>query len=343
MIRVGLVGCGRMGEIHLRIIRDLKGVNVVGVADTDMDRAKAFAVREQIGLAVGDLESLLERARPDAVHILTPPVTHATLARTALGAGCHVFVEKPMALTVQEAESVAATVEPGRILTVGHNHLFDPIIREARARVAQGRLGQLVGLDAFHGALAGLPAWLSELPWGPWMEDAPHPLYLSQLFMGDPLAVRALGHLGSEGSRFKEVRVVMQHAGGVSSLAFSEATVPYRHRLTLFGTKRTLEIDLVAGALVEARPFSGHRWLAKGLATLDATSQLLLGTGRNAVRVLMRRERSWPGLRVLIEAFYAAIRAGGPSPVPATQGIHVAKLLEEIGRLLSASSNGSQS
>ena len=340
MIRVGLVGCGRMGEIHLSIVRDLKGVQIVGVADPSVTRAKALASRAKIDVVAGGLEGLLELARPDTLHIVTPPATHASLTCMALRAGCHVFVEKPMALTAQEADVVLAAVKPGRILTVGHNHLFDPVIREARARLAQGRLGRLVGLDAFHGALPGLPAWLSELPSGPWMEDAPHPLYLSQHFMGDPLAVRAVGHPSSEGSGFKEVRVVMQHAGGISSLAFSEATVPYRHRLTLFGTKRTLEIDLVAGALVEARPFSGHRWLTKGLATLDATSQLLLGAGRNALRVLTGRERSWPGLRVLIEAFYEAIRAGGPSPVPATQGVHVAKLLDEIGRLLSASANG---
>ncbi|MBI3300951.1 MAG: Gfo/Idh/MocA family oxidoreductase [Deltaproteobacteria bacterium] len=331
-----------MGEIHRQVVRNLKGVKVVGVIDTDVSRAKAFAARGEFGLVAGDLESLLELARPDAVHVVTPPATHATLACTALRAGCHVFVEKPMALTAQEADLVLAAVEHGRILTVGHNHLFDPVVREAYARVAEGRLGQLVGLDAFHGALPGLPAWLSELPSGPWIEDAPHPLYLSQLFMGNPLAVRAIGHLTAEGSKFKEVRVIMQHAGGVSSLAFSQATVPYRHRLTLFGTKRTLEIDLVAGALVEARPFSGHRWLTKGLVSLDVTSQLLLATGRNAVRVLMGRERSWPGLRALIEAFYAAIQVGGPSPVPVTQGVRVAQLLEEIGRLLTASPNGSQ-
>ncbi|HLC20797.1 MAG TPA: Gfo/Idh/MocA family oxidoreductase [Candidatus Methylomirabilis sp.] len=342
LIRVGIVGCGRMGEIHLRIVREVKGVEVVGVADTDVSRANAFAAKEKIGVAAGDLGSLMERSRPDAVHIVTPPATHASLACMALRAGCHVFVEKPMALTAQDAGLVVAAAKQGPILTVGHNHLFDPAIREACARVAQGRLGQLIGLDAFHGALPGLPGWLAELPYGPWMEDAPHPLYLSQLFMGDPLAVRAIGHPSSEGSKFKEVRVVTQHAGGVSSLTFSEATVPYRHRLTLFGTKRTLEIDLVAGSLVENRPITGHRWLAKGLANLDAASQLLLATGRNAARVLMRREQSWPGLRALIEAFYAAIRAGGPSPVPATQGVHVAKLLDEIGRLLTAAPNGLQ-
>jgi predicted dehydrogenase len=341
MIRVGLVGCGQMGEVHLRLLKTLKGVQIVGVADPNLTRAKALASREKIDVVAGGLESLLELARPDAVHILTPPATHAALACTALRASCHVFVEKPMALTVQEAESVSAAVEPGRILTVGHNHLFDPVIREARARVAQGRLGQLVGLDAFHGMLPASPAWLTGLPSGPWMNDSSHILYLSQSFMGDPLAVRAIGHPIAEGSKIMELRLVAQHAGGVSSLAFSAGTVPFRIRLTLFGTKRTLEVDLIAGTLIETRPFSGHRWLTKGLSILDVSTQLLLGTGRNVVRVLTGRERGWSGLRTLLDAFYAAIREGGVSPVPATQGARVVQLLEEIRRLLRTSPDGS--
>ncbi len=341
MSRVGLVGCGRMGEIHLRIIRGLRGPTVVGVADTDLNRAKTFAAREGIGHAAGDLESLLELSRPEVIHIVTPPATHASLACAALEAGCHVFVEKPMALTGREAELILAAVKPGRILTVGHNHLFDPVIREARGRLAAGRLGKLVGLDAFHGALPGVPPWLAELPFGPWMEDAPHPLYLSQLFMGDPLSIRALGYPASAGPKFREVRVVMRHADGLSCVALSDATVPYRHRLTLFGTARTLEIDLVSGTLCEVRPMRGHRWLTKGLATLDASAQLLRGTGRNAFRVVTGRERSWPGLRMVIQAFYEAIQTGASSPVPATQGARIAQLLEEIGRLLNGTPTGS--
>jgi predicted dehydrogenase len=329
-----------MGEVHLSLINDLKEVNVVGVADTYAGRAKALAARGKIAPAFRDLEALLEQARPDAVHIVTPPATHASLACTALRAGCHVFVEKPMALTAQEASlMIAAATENDRILTVGHNHLFDPAVREAHLRVTQNQLGQLLGLDIFHGALPASSAWLQELPSGPWINDIDHLLYLSQMFMGDPQAVRAIGYSNGERSKVTELRVVMQHRKGSSSLTYSSAAAPFRIRLTLFGTKRTLEVDLIAGILVEWRDLAMHRWLRKGVAALDAASQLVGGAGRNAVRVLLGRERGWAGLGALLEAFYKAIREGGSSPVPAAQGLRVVELSEEIRRLLKESCN----
>jgi predicted dehydrogenase len=324
-----------MGEVHLSLIKDLKEVDVVGIADTYADRAQALAAREKIGPAFRDLESLLEQARPDAVHIVTPPATHASLTCMALQAGCHVFVEKPMALTAEEARSmVKVAAENNRMLTVGHNHLFDPVIREARLRVTQNELGQLLGVDIFHGALLASSAWLQELPSGPWTNDIDHLLYLSQLFMGEPQAVRAIGYPNGEGSKVTELRVMMQHRNGSSSLTYSTAVAPFRIRLTLFGTKRTLEVDLLAGILVESRDLAVHPWLRKGIAALDVASQLVLGAGRNAVRVAIGREQGWAGLRTLLEAFYKAIRDGGPSPVPAAQGLRAVELSKEIARLL---------
>jgi predicted dehydrogenase len=161
-----------------------------------------------------------------------------------------------------------------------------------------------------------------------------HPLYLSQLFLGEPLTIRAVGYPPASRQKVTEVRVVAQHAEGVSTLTLSTDTAPFRHRITLFGTERTLEVDLINEILVETRPFSGHRWLRKGRAVLDVSTQLLLGAGRNACQVLTGHARGWQGLRALIQAFYAAIETGGPSPIPPMQGLRVVTHLEEISRQL---------
>lgn len=335
MIRVAIVGCGRMGENHCRIVRELPGVSIVGAVDPNLDRARALATGYAIEQAAAHLEELLTLTQVDAVHILTPPTTHAPLACTALQAGCHVLVEKPMALTVIEAgRMLDAATQHHRILTVGHNCLFEPVVREAHTRVAEGRLGRLVGLDVFHGCLPGSPPWVADLPSGPWINDMSHPLYLSQLFLGEPLSIRAVGYPPADYQKVREVRAVAQHADGISTLTLSTDTAPFRYRLTLFGTLRTLEVDLIHEILVETRPFSGHRWLRKGRAVLDVSAQLLVGAGRNACQVLTGRGRGWQGLRTLIEAFYTAIQTGGPSPVPMTQGLRVVGWLEEISRQL---------
>jgi len=93
MIKVGIVGCGQMGDVHLKLVNDMKDARVVAVADHDLERAKGLASRGDVEMAVKDLETLLKRAAPDAVHILTPPFTHASLACTALhgGSTCNGF------------------------------------------------------------------------------------------------------------------------------------------------------------------------------------------------------------------------------------------------------------
>ena len=334
-MKVGIVGAGFMGEIHLTLLKSVKGVQVVGVADNRFDRAEALACAGNIGSAFRDLETLLEQARPDAVHIVTPPATHASLTGMALRAGCHVLVEKPMALTVQEAQSmIAIAAENGRILTVDHNHLFDPVVREAYVRVTENEFGLPLGLDIFHGALSSSPGWLEDLPSGPWINDIDHLLYLAHLFMGETQAIRAVGYPNGEQSNVTELRVLMEHRGGSSSLTYSSLTAPFRIRLIVYGTKRTLELDLLAGLMIEHRRVGGHPWLTKGIAALDVASQLVLGAGRNALRVITGRERSWSGLRTLLEAFYKAIRDNGPSPVPGTQGLRIVALREEISRQL---------
>jgi predicted dehydrogenase len=333
MIKVGIIGCGQMGDVHLKLLNEMKDVRVVGVADHDLERAKGLASRGKVEIVAKDLETILDRAQPDAVHILTPPFTHASLACTALQSGCHVFVEKPMAVTTQEAHSmVTASADHKRLLTVGHNHLFNPVVREAYRRMEDGYLGRLVGIDVFHGSLPISAPWISRLPSGPWYNDVDHVLYLSRLFVGDANIIRAVGYSHIETPKIDEVHIAALNAGGWSSLTYSVSAVPFQIRLTLFGDKRTISLDLISEIMLEHRSFDMHPWLRKGIASLDMASQILLRTGGKAIRVLTGYERSWAGLRLLLEAFYAAIRGGTSAPVSLDDCLRIIEIKEEILR-----------
>src|SRR5688572_25863357 len=93
--RVALVGAGYVSTHHIRALQTLPHVRIVGIADTAFDRADALARRFGIAGVYANLADM-RAARPDVVHVLTPPSSHARLAIEALEMGCDVFVEKPM-------------------------------------------------------------------------------------------------------------------------------------------------------------------------------------------------------------------------------------------------------
>src|SRR2546429_3748529 len=100
-VRVGLVGAGYVAAYHARALRTLPFVEIVGVADPDETRAKALAAQFGIAHVYPSLAAMAE-AKPNVIHVLTPPAYHAPLVLEALDMGCHVFVEKPMAETVAD-------------------------------------------------------------------------------------------------------------------------------------------------------------------------------------------------------------------------------------------------
>ncbi len=129
-LRVGLVGLGRMGQNHLRVLSLLKGVELAFVMDADA------AVAERLGALYGvkgvdRLDAVLESA--EAVVICTPTVTHADYIRLAAGKVRHIFVEKPLANTLEEASQVARLVEDKGInLQVGFIERFNPAVQSLK-------------------------------------------------------------------------------------------------------------------------------------------------------------------------------------------------------------------
>lgn len=123
-VRAGVVGVGALGRHHARVWSDAPGAVLVGVCDTDRDRAGEVAAR--LGCRVFDEPAALY-GETEAVSIAVPTVSHHRLARLALERGCDVLLEKPVTVTLQEADDLIALAEAkGRILQAGHIERFNP-------------------------------------------------------------------------------------------------------------------------------------------------------------------------------------------------------------------------
>ncbi|MGP3769552.1 Gfo/Idh/MocA family protein [Streptomyces sp. SDT5-1] len=137
---IGLVGCGGFAEFVLDAAAGLPGLRLTAAADPSPDRAARFGARYDVP-ALGSLEELLERDDVQAVLIATPPATHAAMATAALRAGRHVFCEKPLATTTEDAAAVAAAAHRAdRVLVVDHVLRYNPLLRAVRRLTDQGLL-----------------------------------------------------------------------------------------------------------------------------------------------------------------------------------------------------------
>jgi myo-inositol 2-dehydrogenase / D-chiro-inositol 1-dehydrogenase len=140
-VRVAVVGAGRMGQLHARLLASANAVSRLVIADVDADQAKAVA--ECLGAEVAPypmdaLESV------DAAVIATPAETHAVLVKAAVGRGCPVLCEKPLAENLAAAIELANYVDgAGVLVKVGFQRRFDYGYRAARAAVAEGQLGRI--------------------------------------------------------------------------------------------------------------------------------------------------------------------------------------------------------
>ena len=136
-VRVVVVGCGTMGSSHARAYAQLQGFELVGLVDRSMEKAKSLS-QELGGISLyASLEEAIAASHPNAVSICTYPETHYDIAMKSLGAGMHVFIEKPLAVTVEQGEEIARAAQSMRKkVVVGyilrHHPAWQRFIEEAR-------------------------------------------------------------------------------------------------------------------------------------------------------------------------------------------------------------------
>ncbi len=144
-LKLGLIGAGAITQVaHLPVLRKLKGIDIVGICDTDLPKARALAQRFQVRDAFSDIEELLEFEKLDAVAICTPNHLHEPHVVAALAAGLNVLVERPLALTSAAVQRILKQAEKkGKVLQVGMNHRYRTDVQIVRSFLQSGELGKL--------------------------------------------------------------------------------------------------------------------------------------------------------------------------------------------------------
>jgi len=166
MVAAGFIGGGFMAEVHSRSARAARA-RLGGIVSSTPERGAAAAQHLGVEASFGSLDELLADPSIDVVHVCTPNALHAEQALAVIGAGKHVVCEKPLAVTIGDAEQlVAAARTAGVTATVPFVYRFHPMVREARARVAGGEVGRLFSI---HGSY--LQDWLLEQGADNWRVD----------------------------------------------------------------------------------------------------------------------------------------------------------------------------
>lgn len=224
-LRVAIIGCGRIAAVYQDVFEKLSDrVSVVVAADKVLERAKQFANHFSGCKAVVTLEELLAE-HPDVVHVLTPHFLHHDHVIQSLQAGCHVLTEKPIAITMADAEEMMAVAEESRKVfgVVSQNRFIDGI-QKAKQLIENGTFGKITG--AWSSLNWHRPPSYYECDWkGSWekegggvvIDQAIHSLDLVRYLVGEPIS-RIVGHIDRRVLKSIEVEDVadamIQFAGG---------------------------------------------------------------------------------------------------------------------------------
>jgi len=338
-LRIGIVGAGYVARYHIEALKRVEGADIVGICDLDIDAARRLAQTYGIDLATSDLAEL-GACGPQAIYVLTPPSSHCALTLRALDMGCHVFVEKPMAESTAECDTMIAKArDKGLVLSVDHSDLFDPMIQRARQWVAGGVCGDLIAVDVWRSSdyppYGGgpLPAMVTQGSY-PFRDLGVHGLYTLEAFLGEIGAVdiryRSTGR--SPALKFDEWQASANCAQGTGRVMLSWNVRPMLNRIVVQGTRGVIEIDRFLQVCHVRRVLPGPKFIGIVMGAFFGALRDVLRIPWNVLRFATGSLRPSPGIQASAEAFARALIEGKAPPISAEDGRRPIALMEAACR-----------
>ena len=265
--------------------------------------------------------------------------THAPLSIQAIEAGCHVLTEKPMALTVKEADEMINMAEKKQVkLCVIQDMLFSLVVTKMRSIARQGLLGDILRIDIKQFRPKNNPEFLNKhhrmhtRPGGIIVgDDLAHPVYLAREFLGDLEVIAAYTRkVGSvKHVPFDEIQVILKGEKGQGSIVSSYNFLQGAMIIDIFGTEMNLHGELGNSILFKYKG-PGNSTLGRALENLNRCLQIFSSTLYAGTRAISGR---YGGHRILIAKFIESILNDTEPPVTAATGREVVRILDSVIRL----------
>lgn len=236
-LRIGVIGVGAVGYHHLRILRELEGVDVVGFREIRPDRARQVSARLGVP-ALSSLEALLEAA--DAAVVAVPTEAHEEVALAAVHRGVHILVEKPIAPSLAAADRILEAARRESVLVqIGHVERFNAAVLAAGEHLGRPLFIESHRLASFEPRGIDVPVVLDLMI---------HDVDLVLSLMGCP--VREVAAVGvpvlTSSVDIANARLTFEN-GGVANLTASRVSVERKRKIRIFQPSGYLSLDLAAG------------------------------------------------------------------------------------------------
>jgi len=339
-VKAVLIGAGQIARQHLNCLKALPGVEISAICDLSPATAEAAAERYGAKAWFTDHKAMLEKVRPDVVHVTTPPNSHFRLAMDSFDAGAHVIVEKPATASFPELELLTERAgKVARHLVEDYNYCFNAATQEIARRVNTGEFGavthvevliclDILGPSGFADPNSPHPALA--LAGGAIADFLPHMASLTHFFGGAHKSAKTIWSKRKPSPLpYDEFRAVVQAERGTATLGFSSNSQPDAFWLRVYGERMQATTNLFETRLT----FDGPRNVPKPLRPFFSGLEEGKTIRRAALATLLRKFKgpgSYEGLHELLARTYRALADGTTLPVSAIHVMEVNQLVEAL-------------
>ncbi len=319
-LRAAVIGVGVMGQHHVRVYREMPGIELVGFADADDTMCASTAQRHHVR-GYADYRVLLDREQPDLVTVAVPTILHLEVAREVMERGIHTLVEKPLADNERDAQTLIDLARARNVvLAVGHIERHNPAVKLLKSYLDEGRIGTIFEMRAER--VGPFPARIRDV--GVILDLATHDIDILCHLAGSPVTrVFAETQQNIHSTREDTVSGLLRFENGVTGVLQVNWLTPTKsRRLLINGAGGQIEVDYITQDLT----FYENGDVGDTFQNL----QLLRGIseGRHIREKVSKREP----LRLELDDFVGAIRDRRPPLVTGDDSLRALRIAEALVR-----------